>query len=165
LSESLNAHTSGYGSVYKQPDGGKRIPASAKDIPESPAGECAAISFARWPAATLIWDALGDTLTNRKTTLAADGYRGARGAGRRLVPIRESGSMLPQLFIAAYIANYPTAQKRLDSRVSLVQAAALTGMGVAAWLTSGLAGRAIDPRLSWWYQPRARTARFAQQGM
>ncbi|WP_339650461.1 MFS transporter [Halopseudomonas pelagia] len=108
-----------------------------KDIPDSACSNVPENFFRQVAATTLT--TLGDTLTNPKTTLAwLMGVVGAPVAlVAWLVPIRESGSMLPQLFIAAYVRQL---QKRKSVWIagSLVQAAALLAMGTAAWLTSGL---------------------------
>lgn len=108
-----------------------------KDIPESACSNVPQNFFRQVAAATLT--TLGDTLTNPKTTLAwLMGIVGAPVAlVAWLVPIRESGSMLPQLFIAAYIRQLPK-RKNIWIAGSLIQAASLLAMGLAAWLTSGL---------------------------
>lgn len=108
-----------------------------KDIPDSACSNVPQNFFRQVAAVTLT--SLGDTLTNPKTTLAwLMGIVGAPVAlVAWLVPIRESGSMLPQLFIAAYIRQM---QQRKSVWIigSLIQAAALVAMGAAAWFTSGL---------------------------
>lgn len=107
------------------------------DIPDSACSNVAQNFFRQVAATTLT--ALGDALSNPKTTLAW--LMGAVGAPLALVawlvPIRESGSMLPQLFIAAYVRQL---QQRKPVWIvgSLVQAGALMVMGAAAWLTSGM---------------------------
>lgn len=111
-----------------------------KDIPDS---ACTRVpeNFFRQVAATTLTN-LGDTLTNPKTTLAwLMGVVGAPVAlVAWLVPLRESGSMLPQLFIAAYIRHLAR-RKTIWIIGSLVQALALLAMGVVAWLSEGaLAG-------------------------
>lgn len=113
------------------------------DIPDSACSNVAQNFFRQVAATTLT--TLGDTLTNPKTTLAwLMGVVGAPVAlVAWLVPIRESGSMLPQLFIAAYVRQLQQ-RKPVWILGSLVQAAALLAMGAAAWLTSGtLAGLMI----------------------
>tara|TARA_R110000764_G_scaffold215935_2_gene302744 strand:- start:18851 stop:20185 length:1335 start_codon:yes stop_codon:yes gene_type:complete len=111
-----------------------------KDIPD---GACTDVpqNFFRQVLATTL-TSLGDTLTNPKTTLAwLLGVVGAPVAlVAWLVPIRESGSMLPQLFIASYVRQFKY-RKGTWILGSLLQAAALMAMGAAAWLTEGtLAG-------------------------
>jgi len=114
-----------------------------KDIPDS---ACTSVprNFFRQVSATTL-TSLGDSLTNPKTTLAwLMGMVGAPVALIAwLVPIRESGSMLPQLFIAAYIRQL--AQRKTTWVLgSLLQAVALLAMAVVAWTTEGaLAGGLI----------------------
>jgi len=88
---------------------------------------------------------LGDAVANPKTVLAwVTTTVGAPAAVVGfLVPIRESGSLIPQLFIARYV-------RQLDVRKwvwvigSVVQAAAIAGLGVVAFTLSGnAAGWAI----------------------
>ena len=78
-----------------------------KDIPDSACSDVPQNFFLQVLANTLT--SLGDTLTNPKTTLAW--LLGVVGAPVALiawlVPIRESGSMLPQLLIAAWIRRLP----------------------------------------------------------
>ena len=114
-----------------------------KDIPDSACSDVPRNFFLQVTATTLT--SLGDTLINPKTTLAW--LLGAVGAPiflvAWLVPIRESGSMLPQLFIAAQIRHYAR-RRGVWILGSLLQAAALAAMGLAAWLTDGaLAGGLI----------------------
>ncbi|MFN3581638.1 MAG: MFS transporter [Pseudomonas sp.] len=114
-----------------------------KDIPDSACNGVPKNFFYQVAATTLT--SLGDTLTNPKTTLAW--LLGVVGAPLALVawlvPIRESGSMLPQLFIAAYIRQL-SRRKGVWIIGSLLQALALLGMGAVAWLTEGaLAGGLI----------------------
>lgn len=60
-----------------------------------------------------------------------------------LVPIRESGSLLPQLLIAAYIRKMPI-RKNVWVLGSLLQAVSMIGIGLVAWTMTGLnAGIAI----------------------
>lgn len=114
-----------------------------KDIPDSACSDVPQNFFRQVFATTLT--SLGDTLTNPKTTLAW--LLGVVGAPVALiawlVPIRESGSMLPQLFIDARIRRYAR-RKGIWVLGSLLQATALVAMGLAAWLTEGtLAGTLI----------------------
>lgn len=108
-----------------------------KDIPDSACSNVPANFFRQ--VAAIVLTGLGDTLTNPKTTLAwLLGIVGAPAAMVAwLVPIRDSGSMLPQLFIATYI-RAQARRKPLWVVGSLVQAIALLAMGAAAWLTEGL---------------------------
>lgn len=60
-----------------------------------------------------------------------------------LVPIRESGSLLPQLLIAAYIRKKPI-RKYVWVMGAILQALSMIGIGVVAWSMTGLnAGIAI----------------------
>ena len=81
---------------------------------------------------------LGDALGNPKTVLAwLMGYVGAPVAMIGfLVPIRESLSMLPQIFIAGFIRRFPI-RKWIWAAGSLLQFAAMTGIGVTAFYLSG----------------------------
>lgn len=108
-----------------------------KDIPDAACSNVPSNFFRQ--VAAIILTGLGDTLANPKTTLAwLLGIVGAPAAMVAwLVPIRDSGSMLPQLFIASFIRKQPL-RKPLWVIGSLVQAAALLAMGAAAWLTQGL---------------------------
>ncbi|GGA83724.1 MFS transporter [Arenimonas soli] len=88
---------------------------------------------------------LGDALASPKTTLAWT--LGALGAPAwmvgLLVPVRESGSMLPQLFIAARVRALPR-RKPAWLLGAMLQAAAVAGMAAAAfWLDGAVAGAAI----------------------
>lgn len=114
-----------------------------KDIPDSACSNVPQNFFLQVLANTLT--SLGDTLTNPKTTLAW--LLGVVGAPVALiawlVPIRESGSMLPQLLIAAWIRRLPC-RRGVWVIGSLLQAAALLAMGAVAWLFEGaLAGGLI----------------------
>lgn len=60
-----------------------------------------------------------------------------------LVPIRESGSLLPQLLIAAYIRKKPI-RKYVWVTGAILQAVSMIGIGLVAWSMTGLnAGIAI----------------------
>ncbi|SDR97258.1 MFS-type transporter involved in bile tolerance, Atg22 family [Halopseudomonas xinjiangensis] len=116
---------------------------SCADIPGSACTNVPANFFRQVAATTLT--GLGDALTNPKTTLAwLMGMVGAPvGLIAWLVPVRESGSLLPQLFIAAQIRHLPL-RKGVWIFGSLAQAAALIAMGLIAWLAEGaLAGGLI----------------------
>ncbi|MGH1448064.1 MAG: MFS transporter [Pseudomonadaceae bacterium] len=107
-----------------------------KDIPEDACSNVPANFFRQ--VAAVVMTSLGDTLTNPKTTLAwLLGVVGAPTAMIAwLVPLRDSGSMLPQMFIAAYVRRQAL-RKPLWVAGSLIQAAALVAMGAAAWLAEG----------------------------
>lgn len=88
---------------------------------------------------------LGDAIANPKTVLAW--VTTAVGAPAVvlgfLVPIRESGSLVPQLVIAGFIRRLPV-RKWVWVIGSVVQAAAIAGLGlVAVTLRGGAAGAAI----------------------
>ncbi len=55
-----------------------------------------------------------------------------------LVPIRESGSLIPQLLIASYIRQMPV-RKWVWIGGSLLQALAMAGIGLVAWTSEGIA--------------------------
>jgi hypothetical protein len=85
---------------------------------------------------------LGDEIASPKITLAW--IMGAVGAPAYLlgllVPIRESGSLLPQLLIAGFIGRLPL-RKYVWVAGSLVQAVAIGGIGLTAMFLEGpLAG-------------------------
>lgn len=111
-----------------------------KDIPDSACNGVPQNFFRQVAANTLT--SLGDTLINPKTTLAwVMGVVGAPVAMIAwLVPIRESGSMLPQLFIAARVRRHAM-RRGIWILGSLLQALILLAMGAVAWLFEGrLAG-------------------------
>ncbi len=88
---------------------------------------------------------LGDAIANPKTVLAwVTSAVGAPAAFLGfLVPIRESGSLIPQLFIAGFIRRLPV-RKWVWVAGSVVQAAAIAGLGlVATTLQGAQAGWAI----------------------
>ncbi|RZS91882.1 MFS transporter [Aquimarina brevivitae] len=85
---------------------------------------------------------LGDTLSNPKTVLAwiMNYINAPVFLISFIVPIRESGSMLPQILIANYIRKLPV-RKWIWVIGSILQAIALVGMGFTALNYSGtLAG-------------------------
>jgi hypothetical protein len=87
---------------------------------------------------------LGDALASPKTVLAwimaAVGAPTAMVA--MLVPIRESGSMLPQLALGGWVRNQPL-RKPLWLRGSLLQAIAVLACAAAALSLSGTAAGAV----------------------
>jgi MFS family permease len=82
---------------------------------------------------------LGDALANPKTTLAW--LMSALGAPVALtgflVPVRESGSLIPQLIIAAYVRRKPV-RKWVWILGSVLQALAVASMAVVALRLSGV---------------------------
>ncbi len=84
---------------------------------------------------------LGDALANPKTVLAW--LMNSVGAPAYLlgllVPIRESGSLIPQLVIAAWVRREPI-RKGLWVIGSLLQCAAVVGMGLSALLLGSAGG-------------------------
>ncbi len=94
---------------------------------------------------SLLLTKLGDLLTSPKTVLAW--LMGAVGAPVAmvawLVPLRESGSLIPQLGIAAFIRRHAV-RKGFWVLGSVIQGAAVAAMGLAAlWLRGWQAGAAI----------------------
>lgn len=88
---------------------------------------------------------LGDALASPKTTLAwaATAVGAPAFVLGFLVPIRESGSMIPQLFIGGYIRQLPL-RKWVWVAGSVVQFMAVAGMGlVVMWLEGSAAGWAL----------------------
>lgn len=86
---------------------------------------------------------LGDTLANPKTTLTwmMDAVGAPVALTGLLVPIRESGSLIPQLAIAAIVRRRPV-RKWVWVIGSLIQSAAVFAMALAAWLLQGVAAGA-----------------------
>ncbi|WP_101675718.1 MFS transporter [Alloalcanivorax mobilis] len=82
----------------------------------------------------------GDLLINPKTVLAW--LMGAVGAPSALVgvlvPIRESGSLIPQLVIGAWVRRHPV-RKRFWVLGAALQGACVLGMAAAVWLWDGVA--------------------------
>ena len=114
-----------------------------RDIPDSACTRLPGNFFRQLGAMALT--KLGDALASPKTTLAWT--LGALGAPAwmvgLLVPVRESGSMLPQLFIAARVRARPR-RKPVWLLGALLQAAAVAGMAAAAfWLEGAVAGAAM----------------------
>jgi hypothetical protein len=88
---------------------------------------------------------LGDALSSPKTTLAwaATAVGAPAFVLGFLVPIRESGSMVPQLFIGSYIRQLAL-RKWVWVAGSLLQFLAVAGMGlVVLWLEGAAAGWAL----------------------
>ncbi|MBZ2189125.1 MFS transporter [Alcanivorax sp. JB21] len=83
---------------------------------------------------------IGDLLINPKTVLAW--LIGAVGAPASLVawlvPIRESGSLIPQLAIGAWVRRHPQ-RKSFWVLGSVLQGLAVAGMAACVWLLDGLA--------------------------
>jgi hypothetical protein len=83
---------------------------------------------------------LGDSIANPKTTLTwmMDATGAPVALTGMLVPVRESGSLIPQLVIAAFVRRQPI-RKWVWVAGSLLQAAAVLAMGLIAWFLSGAA--------------------------
>ncbi|WP_439859147.1 MFS transporter [Pseudomonas sp. MBLB4136] len=83
---------------------------------------------------------LGDALANPKVVLpwVMETLQAPLYLIGFLVPIRESGSLIPQLFIASYIRAVAV-RKWVWIAGSLVQAAAIGGIGLVAWTLHGTA--------------------------
>lgn len=109
-----------------------------KDISDESCKEVPRNFFAITAANSLT--SLGDALANPKTVIAW--LMNQVGAPVYLigflVPIRESGSMLPQLFIAGWIRTF-SRRKWVWIIGCLLQFAALAGMAAAAWTMAGAA--------------------------
>ncbi len=90
---------------------------------------------AAWIVAGQSMTKLGDALTNPKTVLTwMLSAMGAPGALLSLlVPVREAGSMLPQLFVSDFVKR-ARKRKRVFVAGALVQAAAIAVMGGGALL-------------------------------
>ncbi len=90
-----------------------------------------------------LWTKLGDAVANPKTTLTwmMDAIGAPVALTGLLVPIRESGSLIPQLIIAAYVRRRAV-RKWTWVLGSLIQAAAVLMMGLAAWTLGGTWGGA-----------------------
>jgi hypothetical protein len=86
---------------------------------------------------------LGDSIANPKTTLTwmMDAIGAPVALTGLLVPVRESGSLIPQLVIAAYVRRQPV-RKWVWVVGSLLQAAAVLAMGLIAWFLRGVAAGA-----------------------
>lgn len=85
---------------------------------------------------------LGDVLTNPKTVLTwMLSQLGTSGALiSMLVPVRESGSMLPQLFVSGWVKRVAL-RKRVFAAGAFAQALAVASMGACAlWLPPAAAG-------------------------
>jgi len=82
----------------------------------------------------------GDAVANPKTVLAwLISFVGAPGfLFALLVPIRESGSMLPQIFIGGFLRRRPL-RRGVWILSNLMQSASVLCMGLAAWLMKGAA--------------------------
>ncbi|UTW07216.1 MFS transporter [Pseudomonas benzenivorans] len=94
---------------------------------------------------THFFSKLGDALANPKVVLpwVMETLQAPLYLIGFLVPIRESGSLIPQLFIASYIRAVPV-RKWVWVIGSLVQALAIGGIGLVAWFLNGAtAGWAI----------------------
>ena len=83
---------------------------------------------------------IGDLLINPKTVLAW--LIGAVGAPASLVawlvPIRESGSLIPQLAIGAWVRRHPQ-RKQFWVLGAILQGLTVVGMAACVWLLHGLA--------------------------
>ncbi len=88
---------------------------------------------------------LGDAIANPKTTLTwmMDAIGSPVALTGLLVPVRESGSLIPQLIIAAYVRRQPV-RKWVWVAGSLIQGGAVLAMGLIAWFLKGtVAGGAV----------------------
>ncbi|MEX1309604.1 MAG: MFS transporter [Candidatus Sulfomarinibacteraceae bacterium] len=94
--------------------------------------------------ASYVMTKLGDAVANPKTTLTwmMDAVGAPVALTGLLVPVRESGSLIPQLVIAAYVRRQPL-RKWVWVTGSVLQALAVTAMAFAAWLLGGAAAGVI----------------------
>lgn len=109
-----------------------------KDIPEDSCDYVPANFFIQILASTL--SKLGDEISNPKTTLAwlFSFVQAPLYLVGFLVPIRESGSMLPQLMIAALVRRQKV-RKWFWVIGSLLQCIAIAGMALTVYSLSGVA--------------------------
>ncbi len=107
-----------------------------KDIPEEACTDVPGNFFKIGASLTL--SKLADELANAKTVLPW--LLGSMGAPASflgfLVPVRESGSLLPQLIIASAVRRHAT-RKRVWMAGSVIQAMALMGMAASALTLKG----------------------------
>lgn len=82
---------------------------------------------------------LGDLLVNPKTVLAwLMGTLGAAPLVAWLVPIRESGSLIPQMVIGAWVRRRPV-RKGFWALGSFGQSISVVGMAASVWFLEGMA--------------------------
>lgn len=109
-----------------------------RDIPEDACRETPA-NFSLMLVASFL-SKLGDAIANPKTVLPW--VMGAVGAPLALtgllVPLRESGSLIPQLFIAGFVRRHPL-RKWFWVAGSVLQAAAIAVIGAVALVATGAA--------------------------
>ena len=82
---------------------------------------------------------LGDAIASPKTVLAwvMASVQAPTALVALLVPIRESGSLIPQLFIASYVRRLPE-RKWVWVAGAILQALAMLGIGVSALMLRGV---------------------------
>ncbi len=99
-------------------------------------------NFVRLVGSTLL-SKTADALINPKTVLAwlVQSVGAPAFVLALLVPVRESGSLLPQLAIAAWVRRQPL-RKWMWSIGAVGQGAAVAAMGISAWLLRGVAAGA-----------------------
>jgi hypothetical protein len=107
-----------------------------REIPESACREVPGNFFLL--IGSYVLTKLGDAVANPKTTLTwmMDAVGAPVALTGLLVPVRESGSLIPQLAIAAFVRQQPV-RKWVWVVGSLLQAAAVLAMGVLAWSVGG----------------------------
>lgn len=114
-----------------------------RDIPDQACREVPGNFFLM--IASYVLTKLGDSVANPKTTLTwmMDAVGAPIALTGLLVPVRESGSLIPQLGIAAFVRRRPL-RKWVWVVGSLLQSAAVLAMALAAWLLQGVvAGIAV----------------------
>ncbi|MEO3866534.1 MFS transporter [Rheinheimera fenheensis] len=127
-----------YQVLFEEDDG-----RACKDIPDAACSALPANFFLLLIAQSLT--ALADLISNPKTVLSWLGATLGVPAGfiAWLVPLREAGSMLPQLLIGAWVRQFAI-RKRFLLGGSALQAVALAGMALCALTLQGyIAGIAI----------------------
>ncbi|MBB5021746.1 MFS transporter [Desulfurispira natronophila] len=109
---------------------------SCQDLPDSACREVPRNFFLLMMSQILT--TLGDLLINPKTVLAwLMGAVGASGLVAWLVPVRESGSMLPQIVVGAWMRRKPV-RKFFWVAGSMGQALSVLGMALSVWFLEGL---------------------------
>lgn len=113
-----------------------------REVPESACREVPRNFFLL--IASYVLTKLGDAVANPKTTLTwmMDAVGAPVALTGLLVPVRESGSLIPQLVIAAFVRRRPI-RKWVWVLGSLLQAVAVLGMATAVWVFDGAVAGAL----------------------
>jgi MFS family permease len=112
-----------------------------RDIPEDACRETP-FNFSLMLASSFL-SKLGDAIANPKTVLpwVMNSVGAPLALTGLLVPMREAGSLIPQLFIGGFVRRHPV-RKWFWVAGSLLQALAMAGIGGAAMTASGAAAGA-----------------------